>query len=135
MANDNLPNSGKTYSLLLTPWLTLLTARLDVPAHCWGPSGVARDVQYRVWKVAHMLACNRLRIDRDDGSAVADYRIEDDRVESRTLHTSTDGSSDTEKQWQRLTPEQLSSHIMRDTVVARWLRRRMGVHPLIRACS
>jgi hypothetical protein len=88
-----------------------------------------------VWKVAHMLACNRLRIDRDDGSAVADYRIEDDRVESRTLHTSTDGSSNTEKQWQRLTPEQLSSHIMRDTVVARWLRRRMGVHPLIRACS
>ena len=82
-----------------------------------------------------MLACNTLRIDRDDGSAVADYRIEDDRVESRTLHTAPEGSTNTEKQWQRLTPEQLSSHIMRDTVVARWLRRRMGVHPLIRACS
>jgi hypothetical protein len=67
-----------------------------------------------------MLACNTLRIDRDDGSAVADYRIEDDCVESRTLHTATDGNPDTEKQWQRLTPEQLSSHIMRDTVVARY---------------
>jgi len=86
-------------------------------------------------KVAYMLACNRLRIDRDDGSAVADYRIEDDAVESRTLYTATEGSSDTEKQWHRLTPAQLSSHIMSDTVVARWLRRRMGIHRLIRACS
>jgi hypothetical protein len=82
-----------------------------------------------------MLACNTLRIDRDDGSPVADYRIEDDRVESRTLHTAPEGSTNMEKQWRRLTPEQLSFHIMRDTVVARWLRRRMGVHPLIRACS
>jgi len=82
-----------------------------------------------------MLACNTLRITRDDGCAVADYRIEDDRVESRTLYTATEGSSDEENRWYRLTPEQLSSHIMRDTVVARWLHRRMGVHPLIRACS
>jgi len=82
-----------------------------------------------------MLACNTLRIDRDDGSAVADYRIENDRVESRTLCTAAEGSPAREKQWQRLTPEQLSSHIMRDTVVSRWLHRRMGVHPLIRACS
>jgi hypothetical protein len=93
------------------------------------------NLQYRVWKVAFMLACNRLRIDHDDGSAVADYRIEDDCVESRTLHTAREDSTNTEKRWQRLTPEQLSSHIMRDTVVARWLRRRMEVHPLIRACS
>jgi len=86
-------------------------------------------------KVAYMLACNTLRIERDDGSAVADYRIEDDRVESRTLRTATEGSSDAENRWRQLTPGQLSSHVMRDTVVARWLRRRMGVHPLIRACS
>ena len=82
-----------------------------------------------------MLACNTLRITRDDDSAVADYRIEDDRVESRILYTATEGSSATENRWYRLTAEQLSSHIMRDTVVARWLHRRMGVHPLIRACS
>ena len=86
-------------------------------------------------KVAYMLACNRLRIDHYDGSAVAEYRIEDDRVESRALDTATEGSSDTEKRWHLLTPEELRSHIMNDTVVARWLRRRMGVHSLIRACS
>jgi hypothetical protein len=39
-----------------------------------------------------MLACNTLRINRDDGSAVADYRIEDDRVEGRTLYTATERS-------------------------------------------
>jgi hypothetical protein len=44
-----------------------------------------------------MLACNTLRIDHYDGSAVADYRIEDDCVESRTLCTATEGSPDTEK--------------------------------------
>jgi len=82
-----------------------------------------------------MLACNTLRIDRDDGSAVADYRIEENCVESRILYTGTEGSSDAENRWYRLTPQKLSSHIMRDTVVARWLHRRMGVHPLIRACS
>src|SRR5260370_42186296 len=86
-------------------------------------------------KVAHMLACNRLRIARYDGSAVADYPTEDDGVESRALQTATEGSSATENRWERLTPEQLSSHIRNDSVVARWLRRRMGVQPLIRACS
>jgi len=38
-------------------------------------------------------------------------------------------------QWQRLTREQLISHVMGNTAVARWLRRRMGLHPLIRACA
>ena len=36
-----------------------------------------------VWRGA--LACNRLRIDPSDGSPVVDYRIEDGRVERRTL--------------------------------------------------
>src|ERR1700738_3796434 len=91
------------------------------------------NLQYREWKVAYMLACNTLRIDRDDGSAVADYRIEDDRVESRSLYTATDGNPDTEKLWQRLTPS--NSALTLCVIPSRWLRRRMGVHPLIRACS
>src|SRR3954465_12521984 len=45
----------------------------------------------------------------------------------------TQGSLAAGKQWQRLTPKQLTSHIiMSNTVVARWLRRRMGVYRLIR---
>ena len=82
----------------------------------------------------HMTACNRLRIDHGDGSCVADYRIENGYVESRTLETGGE-SGTTEKRWQRLTPEQVSSHVMADTVVGQWLRRRMGAHKLIRACT
>jgi hypothetical protein len=82
-----------------------------------------------------MLACNRLRIDPGDGSPVVDYRIESGGVESRTLETAAERTAATEKQWQRLTPEQLSSHVMTDTVVAHWLHRRMGTGRLIRAIT
>ena len=82
-----------------------------------------------------MLACNRLRIDLGDGSPVVDYRIEGGRVESRTVDNAADRNGVVEKPWQRLTADQLSSHVMADTVVSRWLRRRMGIHRLIRACN
>jgi hypothetical protein len=82
-----------------------------------------------------MLACSRLRIDHGNGSPAVDYRIENGFVESRTLETVAEGSATAEKQWLRLTPDQLSSHVMSGTVVAQWLRRRMGVHRLMRACT
>jgi hypothetical protein len=82
-----------------------------------------------------MLTWNRLRVDPDDGSPVLDYRIEDGCVESRALETAPEGSTTTEERWQRLTPEQLSYHVMADTVVAQWLGRRMGVHRVIQACT
>ena len=82
-----------------------------------------------------MPKCKRLHIDRCDGSPVMDYRIENGGVERRILETAADGRTNSEERWQRLTPEQLSSHVMADTVVARWLRVRMGVHRLIRACN
>jgi hypothetical protein len=83
-----------------------------------------------------MLACNRLRIDPGNGSPSVDYRIESGFVESRTLETDAAKRSSltTEKQWRRLTPEQLTSRVMADKVVAQWLRHRMGLHGLIRAC-
>jgi hypothetical protein len=82
-----------------------------------------------------MLACNRLCVDRSDDSPTLEYRIEDGRVESRVLDRAAEGSSVIEKPWQRLTPEELRSHVMADTVVARWLSRRIGVHRLLRACN
>jgi hypothetical protein len=83
-----------------------------------------------------MLACSTLRIDPGDGSPAVDYRIEDDRVESRTLKARDEQRRGAvEQPWQRLTPEQLSTHIMAGTVVARWLSRRIGVHRLVRMCN
>lgn len=72
-----------------------------------------------------MLPCNRLRIDSGDGTPVLDYRIERDRIESRRLNTD----------WRQLAPEEISSHVMANTVVAEWLRCRIGLHKLLRACS
>jgi hypothetical protein len=84
-----------------------------------------------------MLAFNRLRVDPGNGSPVVDYRIENGVVESRTLERDAAKTSTLaiEKQWRRLTPEQLTSRLMADKVLLRWLRHRMGVHRLIRACN
>lgn len=82
-----------------------------------------------------MLACNRLRIDKGDGSPAVDYRIEGDCVESRVVDNSADMNSAIEQPWERLTPEQLTSHVLGKTVISVWLRRRIGIHRLIRACS
>ena len=79
-----------------------------------------------------MIACNQLRIDRGDGSAVMEYRIKDGAVESRTV---SGAEKDAEVDWHPLTPADLSSHVYANTVLAHWLRYRMGLHRLIRACS
>ena len=88
-----------------------------------------------------MLASNRLRIDPGNGSPAMDYRIEHGFVETRVLDvdapkrsTSAIGNpSDT--QWHRLTPQQLTSRVMKDQVVAQWLRHKLGLHRLVRACQ
>ena len=76
-----------------------------------------------------MQNCNTLRIDPADGSAVIEYRIDGEHVESRQLREGRNGD------WKQLTPEQLTAQVLAQTVLAYWLRRRMGLHPLIRACS
>jgi hypothetical protein len=81
-----------------------------------------------------MLTCNRLRIDPGIGSPAMDYRIENGLVERRTVEPLREGSAAPEK-WQQLTPEELTSHVMAETIVARWLGRRMGFRWLIRACN
>ena len=82
-----------------------------------------------------MLESNRLRIDLNDGCHAVDYRIQNGNVESRTLETGCETNDESEDQWRRLTADQLSSHVMADTAVARWLRGRMGTRRLIRACN
>lgn len=79
-----------------------------------------------------MIACNRLRIDPGDGSAVMEYRIKDGVVESRAVVC--DAGKNADMGWHKLTPADLSSHVHANTVLAHWLRHRMGLHKLIRAC-
>lgn len=82
-----------------------------------------------------MLAFNRLRVDPGNGSPAQDYRIENGHVEMRLVDFDMERGFENRPRWRQLTSEQLSWHIMGDTVVARWLQRRMGVHSLIRACA
>ena len=81
---------------------------------------------------ATMLIPKTLRIDPGNGSSIVDYRIKDGDVESRIVDSASVGS---ENDWRLVKPEQLSSHVMSNNVVAYWLRHRMGLHALLRACT
>ena len=81
-----------------------------------------------------MLSFNRLHLDAGDGSPVTDYRIENGRVEFRVLENSRPADLAFEK-WDQLTPQQLTSLVTANPVLARWLSRRMGVFHLIEACN
>jgi len=85
--------------------------------------------------LALKMTCNRLRIDRNDGSPVVEYRVENGCLEYRTIEVQPELSAAVDGQWQRLTHEQLASHMSANRVVAYWLSRRFGIHALIHACS
>jgi hypothetical protein len=75
----------------------------------------------------------RLCLEAADDSASKQYRIDNGKVEVRTLH-SDNGYDPPESGWHRLTPQQLSTHVERNTVVAQWLERRLGWRRLLQAC-
>jgi CheY-like chemotaxis protein len=79
------------------------------------------------------MPCNILRIDPGNGSPVIEYRITNEGVETRIVRANDNFDSPSE--WQRLTGKQLTSHVLADTTLAYWLRRRVGVHKLVRACA
>ena len=76
----------------------------------------------------------RLLLESGDGSPAKEYRIEDGNVEVRTLDPEGGSVRNTGGVWWRLTPEQLSMHVERDTVVAQWLEHRLGWRRLLQAC-
>jgi hypothetical protein len=59
----------------------------------------------------------KLRLESRNGSPAKEYRIAGGNVEVRTF----DCEDDHVRVWSRLTPEQVSIHVKRNTVVARWL--------------
>ena len=80
------------------------------------------------------LGSTRLRLESGDGSLAKEYRIEDGIVEVRTLDPEVGSVRCSESVWWRLSPEQLSIHVERNTVVAQWLERRLGWRRLLQAC-
>jgi hypothetical protein len=76
----------------------------------------------------------RLRLEAEDGTSAREYRIDDGNVEVRNLHP-RGGHDSPENSWQRLTSEQLSTQVERNTLVAQWIERRLGWRRLVQACS
>lgn len=72
-----------------------------------------------------------LRIE-SNGDRGREYRIVDDQVEVRSLPLH--GAEHVSRAWHRLSPEQLSIHVERNTAVAKWLEHRMGWRRLLHAC-
>ena len=76
----------------------------------------------------------RLLLESGDGSPAKEYRIQDGNVEVRTLNREGGSVRSAGSAWWRLSPEQLSIHVERNTVVAWWLERRLGWRRLLQAC-
>lgn len=76
----------------------------------------------------------RLRLESDNGSPAKEYRIEDGSVEVRMLDPEGVSVRRAGSIWERLTPEELSVHVERNTVVGQWLERRLGWRRLLQAC-
>jgi hypothetical protein len=83
------------------------------------------------------LTSKRLRLEPDNGSPITEYRINNATVAVRTvdLNRRSDQDHDEASGWQQLTPEQLRFHVERHTVVAEWLKRRLGWRRLLRECA
>jgi hypothetical protein len=72
----------------------------------------------------------QLRLESRNGSLAKEYRIKGGNVEVGTLNC----ESGHVRIWSQLTPEQLSIHVKRNTLIARWLELRLGWRRLLQAC-
>ena len=82
-----------------------------------------------------------LRLEAADGSGVGEYRIHENGVEFRRP-CSGEEHDDPElveesvsDMWQRLSPADLTAHVKENTLVAQWLKHRLGWRRLVRACT
>lgn len=69
------------------------------------------------------------RIETSDAKDVEEYRLIDGCIQPRELQA--DRSSG---EWRILTPAELTAHVEKKTIVARWLQQRLGWRVLLRAC-
>jgi hypothetical protein len=79
-----------------------------------------------------------LRLETADGSGCEEYRIQDGDIEVRRVRSAGERSRferPARDEWQRLTPRELSGHVHDNTVVAQWLRHRIGWRRLILKCA
>ena len=88
-----------------------------------------------------MLLPTTLRLEAVDGSGVEEYRIFGDGIEVRKLRCGEENDDpelvgdQVSCGWTRLTPADLSRHVKDNTIVAHWLKQRLGWRRLLYACT
>jgi len=70
------------------------------------------------------------RLEAPDGHAAEEYRLHQQNIEVRRLQP-----NQREVVWHRLTADEIAGHVRHNTVVARWLERRLGWRRLLWACQ
>ena len=75
-----------------------------------------------------------LRLEATNGSGGEEYRIREDEVEVRAVNTSS-ANYVSDDDWQPLSSSDLADHVQRNTVVAQWLRHRIGWRRLLLKCT
>ena len=80
-----------------------------------------------------------LRLEAADGSESEEYRIHGGDIEVRRARRfpeyDSDGQPSSDEDWQTLTAGELSTHVQENSLVAQWLRHRIGWRRLILACA
>jgi hypothetical protein len=83
-----------------------------------------------------------LRLEAADGSGSEEYRIHDGDIEVRRVASSFERSryryeefGEAEYDWHCLTARELAGHVDSNTVVAQWLRHRIGWRRLLLKCT
>jgi len=72
-----------------------------------------------------------MRLFQPDHSEAKEYRVtEAGKIETRILESKYGRSKD----WSELSSAEVSSHVMRNTAVARWLEQNLGWRRLLWAC-
>jgi hypothetical protein len=70
-----------------------------------------------------------LRLEAPDGSGGEEYRIREGEIEVRAVPAAYNDD------WQPLSSNDLADHVQRNSVVAQWLRHRIGWRRLLLKCT
>jgi hypothetical protein len=142
-------SSGEGDSLVAVEGISTRPGRLYSPPPCVLPNSPdcpqvvlpaifivsGRETGYRIMALMPV----SLRLEAADGSGCEDYRIQDGDIEVRSVRRCAEPSRSeygwSENDWQRLTARQLATHVQGNTVVAQWLRHRIGWRRLLLACT
>jgi hypothetical protein len=75
-----------------------------------------------------------LRLETTDGSGIEEYRIREGEIEVRRAQRPSQ-EWQFEDAWNRLSAADLTAHVQKNTVVAQWLKHRIGWKRLLMACT